>query len=275
MSGDYLPADLCRILGLTDSQLRACLRTALLPEPRTKPPCTYSFQNLVLLRTAKGLTEAGVSSRQIRKVLDRLLHQLGEEQPLTSLKIYASGKRVVVWDGESRWQPDSGQFVFNFDTAQMLPAVQLPLRHQVQSVPSETAHRWFDRAIGLEADSPAEACRAYEEALRLQPGLVDAQINLGLLHHNAGNLAEAESWYRRALEQDPTRALTHFNLGVVLEDQQRRKDALVAYEAAVRRAPAFREAHCNLAQLYEVLGRNRDALRHYAAAARLKTSLMQ
>lgn len=272
MSGDYSPADLCRILGLTDAQLRACLRTALLPGPRTTPPCTYSFQNLVLLRTAKGLTEAGVSSRHIRKVLERLLPQLGEGQALTSLKIYASGKRVVVWDGESRWQPDSGQFVLNFDTAQMLPPVPLPARHDVQSSPSEAARRWFDRAIALEPDSPEEAYRAYEEALRLYPGLVDAQINLGLLHHNAGHLAEAEGWYRRALEQDPTRALTHFNLGVVLEDQQKRKDALAAYEEAVRLAPDFREAHCNLAQLYETLGRQRDALRHYATAKRLPES---
>ena len=45
---------------------------------------------------------------------------------MTSLKIYASGKRVVVWDGASRWQPDSGQFLLNFDTAQMLTSRTLP-----------------------------------------------------------------------------------------------------------------------------------------------------
>ncbi|HMU55033.1 MAG TPA: tetratricopeptide repeat protein [Nitrospira sp.] len=268
MSGEYSSADLRRILRLNESQLRACLRTALLPVSRTTGARSYSFQNLVLLRTAKGLTEAGVSSRQIRKVLACLQRQLGEGEALTSLKIYASGKRVVVWDGEARWQPDSGQFVLNFDTAQMLPAARFTPRNGILA-PSDAAHRWFDRAVALEEDSREEACRAYEEALRLHPGFVEAQINLGLLHHNAGNLIEAEARYREALKQDPTRALAHFNLGVVLEDQQKRKDALAAYEEAVRQAPDFREAHCNLAQLYETLGRRRDALRHYAAAKRL------
>ena len=38
----------------------------------------------------------------------------------------------------------------------------------------------------LEEDSPEEARRAYEEALRLEPALVDAHINLGLLFHRDG-----------------------------------------------------------------------------------------
>lgn len=270
MIGEYSSAELCRILRLDESRLRACLRTALLPVSQSKAPRTYSFQNLVLLRTAKGLTEAGVSSRQVRKVLECLQRQLGDGQAITSLKIYASGKRVVAWDGESRWQPDSGQFVLNFDTAQLLPAARFRPRRESQPIPSEVAQAWFERAVALQEDSQEEARRAYEEAIRLRPGFVDAQINLGLLHHNAGHLAEAEAWYRRALHHDPSLALAHFNLGVVLEDQQKKSDAIAAYQEAVRQAPDFREAHCNLAQLYEALGRQRDALRHYAAAKRLQ-----
>jgi len=121
MTGEYSEADLRRILRLGGSQLRACLRAALLPAPRRESACTYSFQNLVVLRTAKGLTEAGVSVARIRKVIECLERQLGEEASISSLKIYASGKRVVVWDGASRWQPDSGQFLLNFETAQIVP----------------------------------------------------------------------------------------------------------------------------------------------------------
>jgi hypothetical protein len=29
--------------------------------------------------------------------------------------VYADGSRVVAWDGASRWQPESGQFLFNFE----------------------------------------------------------------------------------------------------------------------------------------------------------------
>ena len=269
MTGEYSQADLRRILRLDGSQLRACLRAALLPIAGGESACTYSFQNLVVLRTAKGLTEAGVSVARIRKVLECLERQLGEETSMSSLKIYASGKRVVVWDGASRWQPDSGQFLLNFETGQILPPRPLTPRTDVLSNARESAQRWFQRAMALEDDSPEEARRAYEEAIRWYPALTDAHINLGLLHHNLGNLTEAERCYRRALEFDPKLALAHFNLGVALEDRQQKSAAVVAYQEALKHEPDFLEAHCNLAQLYEKLGRKRDAFRHYAAANRL------
>ena len=269
MTGEYSEADLRRILRLDGSQLRACLRAALLPAPRRESACAYSFQNLVVLRTAKGLTEAGVSVARIRKVIECLERQLGEEASISSLKIYASGKRVVVWDGASRWQPDSGQFLLNFETAQIVPPRPLVPRPDPGLSDRGAAQRWFHRAVALEADSPEEARRAYEEAVRLHPALTDAHINLGLLHHNLGNLPDAERCYRRALEFDPKLPLAHFNLGVVLEDRQKKSAAVSAYQEALKHAPDFLEAHCNLAQLYEKLGRKRDAFRHYAAANRL------
>ena len=147
MTGEYSPADLRRILRLDGSKLRACLRAALLPIPQGESSCTYSFQNLVVLRTAKGLTEAGVSVARVRKVLECLERQLGEENAISSLKIYASGKRVVVWDGASRWQPDSGQFLLNFETGQMLSPRPLRARTAVRQGDRETAQRWYQRAV--------------------------------------------------------------------------------------------------------------------------------
>jgi DNA-binding transcriptional MerR regulator len=84
MTGEYSSADLRRILRLDGSKLRACLRAALLPLPQEESSCTYSFQNLVVLRTAKGLTEAGVSVAKIRKVLECLERQLGEENAISA-----------------------------------------------------------------------------------------------------------------------------------------------------------------------------------------------
>jgi tetratricopeptide (TPR) repeat protein len=271
MNAEFTAADLRRILHLSESGLRSCLRAALLPvSPR--PPALYSFQHLVLLRTAQGLKDGGVSVRRIRTVLLSLQQQLGEGQAMSSLKIYASGKRVVVWDGLSHWQPDSGQFLLNFDTKQILQTMRLKAPRRVQPSQAEAALRWFERAMALQTDSPDEARRAYQEALRFQPDFVEAHNNLGLLHYHAGRLTEAETCYRRALHFGPDLALAHFNLGVVLEDRHDKSGALAAYAEALRLAPEFREAHCNLAGLYEQLGRRRDAIRHYAAAKRLARS---
>ena len=72
MIGDYSAAELCRILRVDDKELRSCLRAALLPASTRTRPRVYSFQNLVALRTAKGLREAGISTNRIRKVLESL-----------------------------------------------------------------------------------------------------------------------------------------------------------------------------------------------------------
>lgn len=269
MNGDYSSVDLRRILRLSTSGLRSCLRAALLPVCRSERSNHYSFQHLVILRTAKGLNDAGVSMRQIRKLLDSLQRQLGEGEGLSSLKIYASGKRVVVWDGRSRWQPDSGQFLLNFETKQIGKPTKLTRRPRMQRAQVETALGWFERAMRLQDESREEACRAYEEAIRVRPTFVEAHLNLGLLHHNVGNLQEAEACYRRAVHYGPALALAHYNLAVVLEDQHDKSGAMAAYEEALRSEPTFRDAHWNLAQLYEALGRPRDAVRHYAAAKRL------
>jgi len=267
MTGDYSLADLCRILRLSASGLRSCLRAALLSEHSKR----YSFQHLVILRTAKGLHEAGVSMRQIRKVLNSLQQQLGEGEALSSLNIYASGKRVVVWDGRSHWQPDSGQFLLNFETTQLAtPTTRIRRRPRVQPSHAEAALTWFERAMELQDESPEEARRAYREAIRLRPAFVEAHLNLGLLYHDDGNLKDAEACYRRAVRYGPAWALAHFNLAMVLEDQDDRRGAIAAYQEALKSDPTFRDAHVNLAQLYEELGRMRDAVRHYAAAKRCK-----
>lgn len=131
MNGDYSSADLCRILRLSALALRSCLRAALLPVCRSTRSHHYSFQHLVILRTAKGLHDAGVSMRQIRKVLDSLQRQMGDGEVISGLKIYASGKRVIAWDGRSHWQPDSGQFLLNFDTKQLGKPTTLTRRPRV------------------------------------------------------------------------------------------------------------------------------------------------
>jgi tetratricopeptide (TPR) repeat protein len=97
----------------------------------------------------------------------------------------------------------------------------------------ESAQAWFERARTLEEHSVGKAGQAYHAAIRIQPSFVDAHINLGLLHHNAGKLREAEACYRRALRYAPDRALEHFNLGVVLEDQEKKQGAIAAYQEAL------------------------------------------
>ena len=113
----------------------------------------FGFVDLVLLRTMRGLLERRVPLRQIARVLTSLRRQIGH-RPLTKLSIYADGRRVVAWDGESRWQPESGQFMFNFDASQVVRRArriaQLPTPPPKAGLPRLSADEWCDLAMELE-----------------------------------------------------------------------------------------------------------------------------
>ena len=267
-------AQAARIAGVSAPRLRQCVRAGVLsPSRDDRGRLRFDFVDLVLLRTMRGLLARKVPVRQIGRVLESLRRQIGT-RPLTRLSVYADGERVVAWDGASRWQPESGQFLFNFEAGQVMQRArkiaQLPAPAPPPSkLPRLSADEWCDLAIELEDGSPLEARAAYHHALDLNPALVTARINLGRLLHGEGKLPGAESHYREALRHEPTNALAWYNLGVLLEDLARPEEALGCYETAVRADAAFADAHYNLALLYERSGRKRDAVRHLAIFRRL------
>jgi tetratricopeptide (TPR) repeat protein len=230
----------------------------------------FSFQDLVVLRASKGLVEEEIPALKVRRVLLALRRQLPPGKELAGLSVYVDGDRVVVWDGRARWQPDSGQFLLNFDTASLLrrssrrPAMTLPRRGLRLS-----AAQWYDLAAELEATSPDEAMAAYRQALTLDPTLAAAHVNLGQLVHARANFRDAEMHYREALCIEPDDPIAAFNLGVLLEDIGRPAEAEQAYKRALAVDPTFADVHYNLAVFYESRGRKREALRHLSAYKRL------
>jgi tetratricopeptide (TPR) repeat protein len=237
----------------------------------------FGFVDLVVLRTMRGLMSKGVPIPQIVRVLTSLRRQIGG-RALTELTIYADGRRVVAWDGRSRWQPDSGQFLFNFEAGRVVRGAQKvaalpkprPARGDRAEVAQASADEWCDLAMELEQESPIEAQAAYRHALERDPTSVMAHINLGCLLHAAGDLAGAEKHYRKALKHGGDHALAWYNLGVLLEDRQRASEAVPAYERAVAADPELADAHYNLALLYERAGRKQEAVRHFAVYRKLE-----
>jgi len=261
-----------RIVGVPPPRIRQCVRAGLLATRRDRRGrLRFDFVDLVLLRTIRGLLERRVPTRQIGRVLDSLRRQIGK-RPLNRVSVFVDGSRVVAWDGQSRWQPESGQFLFNFDAGQVVrratQVARLPASERPR-LPELTAEEWCELAIEIEDRSPLEAKAAYHHALDIDPGNATARINLGRMLHAEGTLAGAEAHYREALRREPSSAIAWYNLGVLLEDQHRADDAIAAYERAVRADTQLADAHYNLALLYERAGRERDAVRHLAIFRRL------
>jgi tetratricopeptide (TPR) repeat protein len=204
---------------------------------------------------------AKVPRRRIAQSMRELRRHLPETMPLSGLRISAVADRVVVKEGASHWQVDSGQYLLAFegDPASGSLSVVGPAKAEPAS-----ASQWLERAAALETGDVKAALIAYERAIALAPNLLDAHINRGCLLHEAGRLEEADGAYRAALAACDNAPAIFYNLAVVLEDLGRKEQAVDAYKQALEGDPRLADCHYNLALLYEDLGKSREAIRHMA-----------
>ncbi|MGB6604856.1 MAG: tetratricopeptide repeat protein [Steroidobacteraceae bacterium] len=273
----YSVRDVERVLHLSAATTRGLIRAGFVSPTRgAKREYRFSFQDLIVLRTARALIQANVPRQRIRRSLESLKRELPESMPLSGLAICAVGDRVVVREGDNHRQADSGQYLLGLDVSVengVLRMVEHPRGAAPAPAPSPTGpHDWFAEGLALEAADPKAALEAYRRAAEADPDHTAAWINLGRLLHEQGATLEAETVYRRALEQVGPDPLLLFNQGVLLEDLGRTQAALTAYQNAVAEDPSLADGHYNLARLYESLGEPQHAIRHLGQYRRLMGS---
>jgi tetratricopeptide (TPR) repeat protein len=252
-----------KLLQLPRSTIRALVAAGFVSPARgPRSAWRFSFQDLIALRTAQALVAARLPSRRILQALRALRRRLPREMPLSGLSIAAVGDRVIVREGTSRWQAESGQYLLGFEGD--------PAAGSLSVFQPKPQARWFDQAEVLEESDSVAAIDAYRRAIADDPAHVEARINLGRVLHNTGRLAQAETVYREAIAACGNDALLLFNFGVLLDDMKRKEEAAKAYEEALRTDPAFADCCYNLALICEELGRRRDAIRHMARYRRLR-----
>jgi tetratricopeptide (TPR) repeat protein len=266
----YGTRDVQRLLGMSRGAILSLVRAGFV-RPARGPRRTFlfSFQDLIALRTARGLADANLSPRRISRSLRKLREQLPSSVPLSGLRICAIGDQVVVKTPQP-WRADSGQYMLDFEVSYSAGEPALLQRNAVSHAPASTsAEHWFEHACRLEEKEPEAARDAYERAIALDPLHAAAYANLGRQLHSAGKLHDAERVYRRGIERCAGDALLRFNLGVLLEDFGRQREAVAAYQAALKIDRTFGDCHYNLALLYEAVGKRQEALRHLSEYRRL------
>ena len=225
----------------------------------------FSFQDLMLLRTAHALQQARIPPRKILRSLAKLKADLPAELPLTGLRITALGADVVVRDRSGQWNPDSGQLVMDFEVADVGGTVSI-----LQAAPvASAANDWFKQGEALEATDRAAAEKAYRRAIEQDPSRAAPYLNLGAVLCEDSRCDEAVHLYEAAIDTVGQEPLIHFNHAIALEDQSRPREALAAYERAVALDSTLADAHYNAGMLLEKLGDGRAALRHFSAYRRL------
>jgi tetratricopeptide (TPR) repeat protein len=260
----YGVRDVEKLLRLPRSTIRALIAAGFVsPERGPRNAWLFSFQDLIVLRTAQALANAKVPQRRITRSVRELRRHLPDAMPLSGLSIGAVGDRVVVKEGGSRWQAESGQYLLEFEGDPADGSLSVIERNHAAETRSD-AKEWFDRGVALERGNAEAALAAYEQAIAADPALLDAHINLGRLLHEAGRFAKAEQVYREAVKACGSDPVLLYNLGVLLDDMDRKSEAKQAYEAALSADPGLADCHYNLALLYEKLEKPKEAIRHMA-----------
>ena len=265
----YSRDEVRRQLGVSKRQLESWEKQNLLPSGGS-----FSFSDLLALRTLVGLRKSKVSGVQIRKAVHAVRKHFREfENPLTEVKIYSQGRKIEVqFAGDKKMEAISGQLILNFDQAEISKLLAFPGRAEESEAARRMksrreAEHWFEKGLDLEqGGAPVnEVIEAYQKAAEIDPTSAGALVNLGTLFFNARDWRQAEQFYRKAVEVDPEYALAHFNLGNLYDERGDRPAALQHYQAAIAIHPRYADAHYNIALLYQAMGQPLKAVRHWKA----------
>ncbi len=275
----YSIKDAARIFSVQESRLRYWLQTGFVaPSVRRNGRLFYTFQDLINVKTAVELLEAGLSMQRVRKNLTALRQALPEgAQAMSQLRICSDGDTVVAVDDEVVYEPATGQLVMTFEVSSLSTQVA-----EVLALPAPKAE---DAATAASAATPAGAatsayrcfldgCAAddagdidlaqacYEGALALEPSLAAALTNLGTLRYQRGDVGGARAAFEQALDYEPAQPEARFNLGNLLEDLGETDHAIAELRRVTTASPEFADAHYNLGLILARVGGVAQAQKH-------------
>jgi DNA-binding transcriptional MerR regulator len=159
----YPIAKVVALTGLSERQLAYWRRIKLLsPSSRTRGGhARYDFADLVALRAAKRLLDAGVSLQRVRQAIASLRQFLPQiDQPLSEASIVATGDVLLVMHRGSRFDALSGQ-------QWILPIADLihELDRKKQHVGAPLQTELFPESVG----TPTARARRTRRRLRAGP----------------------------------------------------------------------------------------------------------
>lgn len=256
------------MLGVSEQQLRSWERHGLI-----RGEASFSFSDLIALKTLQKLRENRVPPRKIGRALTALKKKLSHvEQPLSELKIFSDGRTITVQIAGQRMEALTGQMLFNFDTSELgsLRSFQ-PKPAMDRANIERQAETYFQQGLALEeAGAPIEkAVEAYRKAVELNPAAAGALVNLGTIFYRQRKYEEAERQYQKAIEVDANYPLAHYNLGNLFDERGDLTRAEQHYTTALELNPNYADAHFNLALLSERRGDFLKAVRHWKSYLKL------
>jgi DNA-binding transcriptional MerR regulator len=110
----------------------------------------YSFSDLLALRVARELREAGVSTQSLRRIVDFLRARKGLKQPLAGCRLIVTGSDVQVATSPEKvmstlLRPGQTSLAFVFDLARTVHEMKHEIDARKQKAPARSAAHEPDR----------------------------------------------------------------------------------------------------------------------------------
>ena len=149
----------------------------------------------------------------------------------------------------------------------IVPPLVDPLRDEFRALDMSAATH-LERGVQLEQVGRIDdAIAETEKALKLDPSLAKAHLNLLILYAKTGKAKQAEEQYKALLALDPNQLPdVYYNYGVLLVEEGKFDEAEEGFRKTLAIAPSNDAAHNNLGYLLEREGRLEEAAIEYKKA---------
>jgi len=149
----------------------------------------------------------------------------------------------------------------------IVPPLEDPLRDALRALDLSAASH-LERGVQLEQVGRIDdAISETEKALKLDPSLAKAHLNLLILYAKTGKAKQAEEHYKALVDLAPDQfSEAYYNYGVLLRNQGKFDEAEKAFRKTLAIAPTNDAAHDNLGYLLERQGKLEEAANEYKKA---------
>lgn len=147
----------------------------------------------------------------------------------------------------------------------------LPDPEPAAQQPSTAEEHFLAARSAQDKGRDSQAIHEYREALRLDPRMAEAYLNLGnIFYFRQRSPEKALEMYKQVIKLDPGNKLAHNNLGVLFLRQELHDQAGTEFSAALQQDPDYVDALYNMACLAAIRGKTADAMGYLTKAVHLR-----
>ncbi len=127
--------------------------------------------------------------------------------------------------------------------------------------------RVFDLALQNQNEKNFnEAKKLYKKLIGIEPRLIEAQYNLGVIYEETKNYNEAIKYYKKTINLNPSFIYSYNNLGLIYNKLGKYKDSIEYLTKLKKLNPQYINAYINLGITHISLGQYKEAIENFIFA---------